>query len=152
MLRKTVFCGVLLTAVFCLLGSFARDVNAQEIKVRVIQVRASNTGKEEVDPSLGSLGERLKRQYRFRNFKKEGTSYQSGKLGDTLNFPLIGGLTLTLVLNGYEDPMISMRATVRRTGTPIMSTDLRVKNGGSMIISAPMARDTLILSISPSLE
>lgn len=149
MLRKALSYCILLMLVFAVVGISAREVCAQEIKVRVIQVRASNTGKEEVDPSLGALGERIKRRYPYRNYKRVDTSYRSGGAGDTILFPLTGGLSLTLVLKGYQDPMVEMQATVRRAGAPILNTNLRVKAGRTMIISVPLARDTLILAITP---
>ena len=41
---------------------------AQDVRVQVTQIKASNVGDDAVDPALGDLGERLKTKYRYRNF------------------------------------------------------------------------------------
>jgi len=138
---------VLLGALIAALGLSARPAEAQTISVHVTQVLASNKG-EGVDPTLGALGERLKRAYPYRSFKRAGSSTQTGQVGKTLSFDLKGGMTMTLALLGYQDPTVSMRAAVGN----VVQTDLRIQKGHSMILSVPLGEDKLILDISPSVK
>jgi hypothetical protein len=138
---------VMLGALVVSVGLSGRAAQAQTISVRVAQVLASNKS-DTMDPTLGALGERLKRTYPYRSFKRAGSGTRTGQVGKTLSFDLYGGMAMTLELLGYQDPTVSMRATVGQ----LVRTDLRVQKGRSMIISVPLGEDKLILDISPSVK
>jgi len=138
----------MLGALVCVTALAARRADAQTVSVHVTQVLASNKG-DYVDPTLGALGERLKRKYPgYRSYKRAGSSTRAGQVGETLQFDLTGGMMLTLNLLAYEDPEVSMRASVGQ----LVRTDLRVKNGRSMIISVPLGGDALVLVIAPTVK
>jgi hypothetical protein len=145
--KRWTYGAVLLGAIVLELGLSARTAEAQTISVRVSQVLASNKS-DFVDPTLGPLGDRLKRTYPYRSFKRVGSSSRAGQVAETLVFDLYGGMAMTLELLGYQDPTVSMRATVGQ----LIRTDLRVQKGRSMILSVPAGEDKLILDISPSVK
>jgi len=152
MLRKRGLFAAAVVAALCVTGLFAASANAQVVSVHVVQVRASNEGGESVDPTLGALGERLKQTYPYRNYKRVGSSTESGAVGASLHFALMGGMALTLDIQAYEEPMVSMRAAVTRGQEQLVGTNLKVRKGGTVIISVPLGADKLILAITPSVR
>ena len=114
----------------------------------MVQVRASNNGGDYVDPALGALGKRLKSTYPYRNYKKVGSSSKSAQTGGPLQFPLTGGMQLSLKLTGYAAPVVSIQAVVSKGAEQMTSTNLRVAKGGTVIISVPLGEDRLILAIT----
>jgi hypothetical protein len=145
--KRWTYGAVLAGALVAALGLSARPAAAQTISVHVTQVLGSNKG-DTVDPTLGALGERLKRTYPYRSYKRVGSGNGAGQVGETLKFDLYGGMPMTLQLLGYQDPTVSMRAAVGQ----VLKTDLKVQKSHSMIISVPLGEDKLILDISPSVK
>jgi len=151
MMKRLAYGMVLATALVCVTAMLTRQAGAQTISVHVTQVLASNKG-DYVDPTLGALGERLKRTYPYRSYRKAGSSTRAGQVGETLEFDLSGAMMLTLQLTAYDDPVVTMRAAVTRGGTQLVGMNLQVKKGRSMIISVPLGDDKLILSIGPTVK
>ena len=151
MLKKAVTCGIVLTGVLCVMSISGRSACAQTITVRLVQVLASNQGAEYVDPTLGALGDKLKKRFPYRNFRKVGSSTSSGRVGGSIRFSLHGGMALTLGLKGYEAPMVLMRATVTSADAAITAMNLKVRASRTVILSVPLGVDALILAITPYL-
>jgi len=151
MRKKAIICGIMLTGVLCVMGISGRSACAQTITVRLVQVLASNRGEEYVDPTLGALGDKLKKRYPYRNFRKVGSGSASGRVGGSVRFSLHGGMVLTLGLKGYEAPMVLMHATVTSAEEAITAMNLKVRESRTVILSVPLGADALILAITPHL-
>jgi hypothetical protein len=141
-----------LSAAVCVGVTFAANVQAQTVTVNLTMVRASNNGPEFVDPSLGSLGGKLKKKFPYRNYRKVGSTSQSGALGGTLQFSLGEGVVLALHLTAYEDPVVTIRATVAKGRETVITVNLRVHKGQTAIISVPVGADAVFLAITPDVK
>jgi len=129
----------------CLVTFVAASPAQAGVKVRVIQVKASNKGEEGVDPALGDLGERLKKRFPYKNFKKVGDDTHQGGVGDKLEYGLANESTLTLTILEIVEKVVSMQAVVDK-----LSTKVRVRSGTTFIINVPWGEDLLILALTPS--
>jgi hypothetical protein len=127
-----------------------RKEGERAIGVNVIQVQASNKGEAFVDPALGELGKRLKAKYPYKSFKKVGAQTSRGTVGGTIEFPLMGGMSLSLELQSATHDVLTTKATVMRAAEEILKTSLRVRYNAPVIISVPLGDDLLILAITPS--
>ena len=149
MFRKLACSCVVLIGVLCVTAALSRAADAQTVTGRVVQVLASNEGGDYVDPALGALGRRLKRTYPYRNYKKVGSSAQSSRVGGQLEFGLHGGMRLTLDIKSCKIPVVSMLAVVTQGRRRVLSTNLTVTSGRTMIIAVPVGTNRLILAITP---
>ena len=93
MLKKSAFYVFLASAVWVLmLTSTLLAPSGEAIQMGLVQVRASKTGKEYVDPALGSLGPRLKKRFPHKSFKKINSTVKPGRLGGSVKFTLVEGM------------------------------------------------------------
>ena len=120
------------------------------VSVNVVQVQASNKGQDYIDPELGDLGKRLKSKYPYKSFKKVGSQSSRGAMGQSLNYPLVGGMSLTLELVSATHDVLTTKAAVMRGAQEIVKTSLRVGYRQPVLISVPLEEDLLILAITPS--
>ena len=116
------------------------------VSVRVIQVRASNKGKEFVDPALGDLGERLKKRFPYKNFRKVGEDTRQGDIGDALRYDLADGNVLNLTLVALKEKVVTMQMVVEK----LLNTKVRARLGAIFMIALPWNGDLLILAVTPS--
>lgn len=116
------------------------------VSVRVIQVRASNKGEEFVDPDLGDLGERLKKRFPYKNFKKVGDNTRQGDIGDALRYGLADGNVLNLTLVALKEKVVTMQMVVEK----LLNTKVRARLGATLTITLPWNGDLLILAVTPS--
>lgn len=130
----------------------ASSASAQTVSVHVVQVRASNEGGESVDPLLAGLGDRLKRQYPYKNYKRVGSDSESGEVGAVLRFDLTDGRTLTLTLSALDGDQVVMQASVTRGRETVINTSLKVRKGRTVLIGVPLGADKLVLAITPAVK
>jgi hypothetical protein len=140
--------GILTAALaFGLMG--AMDARAETVAVNVVQVRASNEGGESVDAALGSLGERLKRQYPYRNYKRLGAESLSGAAGSELRFA-VADHVLVVRVESVADNQVTLRVSVARGRDTVVNTSMNVGAGRTFLIAVPLGADKLILAITPT--
>ncbi|KPL00381.1 MAG: hypothetical protein AMK75_05475 [Planctomycetes bacterium SM23_65] len=149
MFRKLAWFSVVLIGVVCVTAVLVRAAGAETVTVNVVQVLASNEGGDYVDPALGALGRRLKKTYPYRNYKKVGSSSQSSGVGGQLQFSLHGGMLLTLQVKSFKASVVSMLAVVTRGRKSLLTTNLTVASGRTVIIGVPVGTNRLILAITP---
>ena len=124
---------------------------AGDVRVQVTQIKASNAGDEAVDPALGDLGERLKRKYRYRNFKLVGSNSQSVAQGGSASYSLANGMTLTVKVTSVEGKNIGLTLTVSKGAAVVTSFSVRSRNRATFLANVPWGQDVLILAIRPTL-
>ena len=123
---------------------------AEDVRVQVTQIKASNVGDDAVDPALGDLGERLKAKYRYRNFKLVGVNSQSVGQGRSASYALANGMTLTVKVASVDGNNIGLGLTIREDGGAVTSFSVRLRNGATFLTNVPWGQDVLILAIRPT--
>lgn len=116
-------------------------------RVRVTQIKASNDGGDSVDPALGDLGRRLKRKYRYRNFKLAGSDAQSIGQGQLAIYKLANGMTLKVKLISVKKDTVKLSISFVQGNKVVNSFTAGVRNGATFLTSIPWGRDRLILAI-----
>ena len=116
-------------------------------RVRVTQIKASNDGDDSVDLALGDLGLRLKRKYRYRNFKLFGSSTRSVGQGQSTTYALANGMILKVKLLSVEKDTVKLSISFVKGDKALNSFTAGVRNGATFLTSIPWNRDLLILAI-----
>lgn len=149
MLKKSAFYVLLVSVVWVLmLTSTLFAPSGEVIQMGLVQVRASKTGKEYVDPALGKLGPRLKKRFPHKSFKKISSTARSGTLGSSVKFTLVGGMELSIKLKSKSKKAVKITAVVKKDARAILNVNLRMIKGRYILLVVPLADgDTLILAI-----
>lgn len=119
----------------------------QSIHIRVDSVVASNTN-EGVDARLAGMGYRLRSLFNYTTYRL--ISHQEGQTecGKLISFSLPGGRILHLQPRAVAGDMISMELVLFQGERPLMTTDLKLKNHGVLIVGGPhYQQGMLIISI-----
>jgi hypothetical protein len=112
-------------------------VHAQSFKVSLTQIKASNTQTPSFDKRIKAFERQLK-QYPYNTFKLASNATKSGQNGQTIEFPLDGGGKLQVTPTASGD-RVAVRIVVYRGGRQILQTTLKLKRGGTGIVSTPLA-------------
>jgi hypothetical protein len=123
---------------------------AAEVTVQVTQIKASNEGGESVDPALRDLGERVKKQYPYRNFKLVGTASHPAGEERAAEFQLANGMTLAAKLLSVRGNNIELDVSISQGTRPLPSFKVKVVSGGTFLTSFPWGKDLLILALRPT--
>lgn len=119
----------------------------QSIHIRVDSVVASNTN-EGVDARLAGMGQRLRSLFNYTTYRL--ISHQEGQTecGKLISFSLPGGRILHLQPRAVIGDMISMELVLFQGERPLMTTDLKLRNHGVLIVGGPhYQQGMLIISI-----
>ena len=153
MFKSNYFPMMFVAALVVMLGVLDSSVclGATGARVRVTQIKASNDGGDSVDPALGDLGRRLKRKYRYRNFKLVGSSTQSVGQGHSRAYKLANGMILKVKLVSVEGNTVKLGLTISKGGGTVTSFTVNARNGATFLANVPWGRDLLILAIRPGI-
>ncbi len=153
MFKSTCFPMMFVAALVVLLGVVDSNVclGATGARVRVTQIKASNDGGDSVDPALGSLGRRLKRKYRYRNFKLRASGTRSVGQGQSIPYKLVNGMVLKVKLVSVEKDTLKLSISFVKGSKVVNSFTAGVRNGATFLTSMPWDRDLLILAIRVAL-
>lgn len=122
------------------------------IDLRVDSVVASETH-EGVDARLSSMGGRLRSLFNYSTYRL--ISHQDGhaECGKLISFTLPGGRILHIQPRAVEGDMIAMELVLFQGARPLMTTDLKLKNHGVLIVGGPRyEQGMLIISIAADAE
>ena len=141
--------GVLLAmlAGVAIVSGFMSDSScwAQEVTVRVSQIRASNAGEEFVDPALGELGKQLRAKYRYRSFKLVGSVSRAGAPDATVEYDLANQMKLAIKIGQPADNFVQLNLSIPN----VPAFTVRARNGATFLTSVPWGNDALILATTP---
>jgi len=114
------------------------------ILLRVDEVIAADTG-EGIDERLLPMGGRLESLFRYTTYRL--ISHQVGRTecGRTAAFTLPGGWIVHVEPNAVSDDMIAMELMLFQGARPMMTTDLRLKNHGMLIVGGPHYRQGMLI-------
>jgi hypothetical protein len=118
-----------------------------KIGVRVDSVVASDTH-EGIDAQLTPMGPRLQSLFRYTTYHLVSHQEKQTPMGTLLSFDLPGGRTLHVEPHAIEGDMIAMELILFQGERPLMTTDLKLRNHGVLIVGGPKYEEgMLIISI-----
>lgn len=131
--------------------AFAGRVHPPVVTVHVDSVLAANTN-EGIDKRLQKrMGQRLKALFSYTTYRL--VSHQDGRTecGKMIAFMLPGGRILHVQPRAVDHDMIAMELLLFQGPRPLMSTDLKLRNNGMLIVGGPRYQQgMLIISIAAS--
>lgn len=122
------------------------------VSVYVDSVLAADTN-EGMDARLAPLGKKLQGLFSFTTYSL--VSHQDGQTecGKMIAFMLPGGKILHIQPRAIDGDMIAMEIVLFDGTRPMMTTDLKLKNKGTLIVGGPRyEQGMLIISIGASTE
>jgi len=130
-----------------LVGAAPAPDSPQRISVRVDSVMASDTH-HGVDARLTPMGPRLHSLFSYTTYHLVSHQAEQTAVGSPLIFSLPGGRILHVEPEGVEGDMIAMEVILFQGERPVMSTDLKLRNHGVLIVGGPRyEQGMLIISI-----
>jgi hypothetical protein len=118
-----------------------------KIGFRVDSVVASDTN-EGVDPQLTPMAPRLHSLFSYTTFHLVNHQEQKTPMGTLILFNLPGGRILHVQPRGMDGDMILMEMTLFQGEQPLMTTELKLRNHGVLMVGGPRyEQGMLILSI-----
>jgi hypothetical protein len=114
------------------------------ILLRVDEVVASDTGLG-IDERLLPMGLRLESLFRYTTYRL--ISHQVGRTecGRTAAFTLPGGWIVHVEPSAVRDDMIAMELMLFQGARPMMTTDVRMRNHGMLIIGGPHYQQGMLI-------
>ncbi len=119
------------------------------VEVKIDSVLAADTN-QGCDKQLSTLRDRLRRLFHFTTYRLMSHDEGHAKFGKTLTFTLPGGRILHIEPQGMDGDMVQMEVMLFRGDEPMMTTDLKITNGGTFMVAGPRyEHGILIISIKP---
>ncbi len=140
----------LLTLIFAANGhalAGGTPARGRKISVHVDSVVASDTN-EGVDKRLASMGQRLHSLFSYTTYRLVSEKTAQTEIGNQLSFDLPGGRILHVQPREVVGDMISMELVLFQGERPLMTTDLKLRDRGTLIVGGPRyEQGMLIISI-----
>lgn len=139
----------LITATFAAQGYAAAGgaPRTRRINVHVDSVVASDTN-EGVDTRLASMGQRLHSLFSYTTFRLVRHQDGQTETGNMVSFDLPGGRILHVQPREVVGDMIAMELVLFQGSRPLMTTDLKLRDHGVLIVGGPRyEQGMLIISI-----
>ncbi len=114
------------------------------ILLRVDEVIAADTG-EGVDERLLPMGGRLESLFRYTTYRLVSHQVGSTECGQTAAFTLPGGWIVHVEPSAVRDNMIAMELMLFQGARPMMTTDVRLRNHGMLIVGGPHYRQGMLI-------
>ena len=131
-------------------GALAQQAHPRTVTVRVNSVLAAETN-EGVDPRLQSMGPRLQALFSYSTYRLVSDQVGQTPCGSMIAFQLPGGRILHVEPRAVDGDMIVMEIVLFQGPRPLMTTDLKLKNNGILIVGGPRyEQGMLIISIGAS--
>lgn len=122
-------------------------VRGRRICVHVDSVVASDTN-EGVDKRLATMGERLHSLFSYSTYRLVSHQDTQTEIGNLISFNLPGGRILHVQPREVVGDMISMELVLFQGERPLMTTDLKLRDHGMLIVGGPRyEQGMLIISI-----
>lgn len=129
--------------------SYAQTASKQ-VYVYIDSVMAADTNGG-VDPRIGPLDKKLHGLFGFSTYSLIGHSEGETNCGKMIAFTLPGGKILHVQPRAIDDDMIAMEIVLFDGTRPMMTTDLKLKNNGTLIVGGPRYESgMMIISIGAS--
>ncbi len=120
---------------------------AREIEIRVDSVVASDT-REGMDVRLAPMGHRLHALFSYSTYRLVSHQEAQAVVGKLISFDLPGGRILHVEPREVAGGMIAMDLMLFQGARPLMTTYLKLRNRGVLIVGGPRyEQGMLIISI-----
>ncbi len=114
------------------------------ILVRVDEVIAADTG-EGIDQRLLPMGLRLESLFRYTTYRLISHQVDQTECGRTAAFTLPGGWIVHVDPSAVRNNMIAMELMLFQGARPMMTTDIRMRNHGMLIIGGPRYQQGMLI-------
>ena len=146
-LRKS--SGIVVLVLFALVVNAAAQTVKGSVEVKIDSVLAADTN-QGCDKQLSTLRDRLRRLFHYSTYRLVQHEEGHTGFGQTVTFTLPGGRILHIEPVGMDGDMIRLEVMLFQGEEPMMTTDLKIMNGGTFMVGGPRyERGTLIISIKP---
>ena len=126
------------------------QMGPKQVTVYIDSVMAADTN-EGTDPRLAPLGPKLRGLFGFSTYNLIGHNEGQTDCGKMMAFALPGGHMLHVQPRAIDGDMIAMEIVLFDGTRPIMTTDLKLKNNGTLIVGGPRyEQGMMIISIGAS--
>ena len=123
---------------------------SKQVNVYVDSVMAADTN-EGTDPRLGPMDQKLRGLFGFSTYSLIGHNEGETDCGKMNAFTLPGGKILHVQPRAIDGDMIAMEIVLFDGTRPMMTTDLKLKNNGTLIVGGPRyEQGMMIISIGAS--
>jgi hypothetical protein len=119
-------------------------IHHRVILLRVDEVLAADTG-EGIDMRLLPMGGRLESLFRYTTYRLISRQLGRTECGRTAAFTLPGGWIVHVAPSAVRDNMIAMELMLFNGAHPMMTTDVRMRNHGMLIIGGPRYRQGMLI-------
>ncbi len=130
--------------------AFAQQSTTRIVTVHVNSVLAADTN-EGIDPRLARMGPRLQALFSYSTYRLVSDQADKTLCGKMIVFQLPGGRILHVQPRQIDGDMIAMEIVLFQGPRPLMTTDLKLRNHGILIVGGPRyEQGMLIISIGAS--
>ena len=138
----SIFALVLVLILFSTSAVFA------EVRTRVRIIEASNLGAS-IDPSLRDIHDQLGNLFNFTSYRLL-KDFNLNLVGNRpVEIPIHQGRSMEVTLFGQYLKTVELRIRIRRDGTDVLSTQVRLAHGRTVLIGGPKhGEGVIILAVS----
>ena len=141
---------VIVISAFGQAGIANAQLATKQVNVYVDSVMAADTN-EGTDPRLAPMGQKLRGLFGFSTYSLIGHNEGETDCGKMIAFTLPGGKILHVQPRAIDGDMIAMEIVLFDGTRPMMTTDLKLKNNGTLIVGGPRyEQGMMIISIGAS--
>ncbi len=124
---------------------------AEDVRVTVYAIEASN-GVPGIDPEIRSIVEQFEGAFRYSTYKLVSKMPKNIGIGQEEKFSLPGQREMRVFVRGYQGNRIKLNVKIvekKDRSREVLSTDLGIVDGGTMIIGGYHHRDgKLMVAVS----
>ncbi len=114
------------------------------VLLHVDEVIAADTG-EGIDERLLPMGLRLQSIFRYTTYRLVSSQVGRTECGSAAAFTLPGGWIVHVEPNAVSGNMIAMELMLFQGARPMMTTDLRLRNHGMLIVGGPRYQQGMLI-------
>ena len=141
---------IIATTAFGMAGVSHAQPAPKQVNVYIDSVMAADTN-EGTDPRLAPMGQKLRGLFGFSTYSLIGHNEGQTDCGKMIAFTLPGGKILHVQPRAIDGDMIAMEIVLFDGTRPMMTTDLKLKNNGTLIVGGPRyEQGMMIISIGAS--
>jgi hypothetical protein len=141
--------GIVVLVLLTMVVSAAAQTAKGSVEVKIDSVLAADTN-QGCDKQLSTLRDRLRRLFHYSTYRLVQHEEGHTGFGQTVTFTLPGGRILHIEPVGMDGDMIRLEVMLFQGEEPMMTTDLKIMNGGTFMVGGPRyEHGTLIISIKP---
>jgi hypothetical protein len=141
---------IVVISVFGQAGVTGAQSTPKLVNVYVDSVMAADTN-EGTDPRLAPMGQKLRGLFGFSTYSLIGHNEGETDCGKMIAFTVPGGKILHVQPRAIDGDMIAMEIVLFDGTRPMMTTDLKLKNNGTLIVGGPRyEQGMMIISIGAS--